>query len=207
MARKFKKVNKTKKGVPTDYLKGSKNPSAREKEILRTRSKYLKGKMTSKDYEAVEKARTKDKVKMKKGGSVPACVKKYAKSSGKSTSTLMKVYKRGQGAYFSSGSRPGQSSHSWGCGRVRSFATRKGGARKADKDLLRGGKKKKKMDTGGAASNKFPDFSGDGKITKKDILMGRGVIPQPNKKMKNGGEVARGCGAIDPKRKKKTKYF
>ena len=175
MARKFKEVNKTKKGVPTDYLKGSKNPSAREKEILRTRSKYLKGKMTSKDYEAVEKARTKDKVKMKKGGSVPACVKKYAKSSGKSTSTLMKVYKRGQGAYFSSGSRPG--------------------------------KKKKKMNTGGAASNKFPDFSGDGKITKKDILIGRGVIPQPNKKMKNGGEVARGCGAIDPKRKKKTKYF
>ena len=37
--------------------------------------------------------------------------------------------------------------------------------------------------------------------------MGRCVIPQPNKKMKNGGEVARGCGAIDPKRKKKTKYF
>ena len=204
MARKFKKVNKTKKGVPTDYLKGSKNPSAREKEILRTRSKYLKGKMTSEDYEAVEKARTKDKVKMKKGGSVPACVKKYAKSSGKSISTLMKVYKRGQGAYFSSGSRPGQSSHSWGCGRVRSFATGKGGARKADKDLLRGGKKKKKMNKGGEA---FPDFSGDGKITKKDILIGRGVIPQPNKKMKNGGEVARGCGAIDPKRKKKTKYF
>ena len=27
----------------------------------------------------------------------PACVKKYAKSSGKSESTLNKVYKRGQG--------------------------------------------------------------------------------------------------------------
>ena len=67
----------------------------------------------------------------------PACVKKYAKSSGKSVSTLNKVYKRGQGAYFSSGSRPGQSSHSWGCGRVRSFATGKGGARKADADLLK----------------------------------------------------------------------
>ena len=73
----------------------------------------------------------------------PACVKKYAKSSGKSESTLNKVYKRGQGAYFSSGSRPGQSSHSWGCGRVRSFATGKGGARKADSDLL--GKKSKKV--------------------------------------------------------------
>tara|TARA_R100000315_G_C5139554_1_gene79799 strand:+ start:53 stop:565 length:513 start_codon:yes stop_codon:yes gene_type:complete len=28
---------------------------------------------------------------------------------------------------------------------------------------------------------KFPDLSGDGKITKKDILMGRGVIDTPNK--------------------------
>jgi len=26
---------------------------------------------------------------------------------------------------------------------------------------------------------KFPDLSGDGKVTKKDILMGRGVIPKP----------------------------
>ena len=82
----------------------------------------------------------------------PACVKKYAKSSGKSESTLNKVYKRGQGAFFSSGSRPGQSSHSWGCGRVRSFATGKGGARKADSDLIRGKKKKKNMRLGGAVS-------------------------------------------------------
>lgn len=40
---------------------------------------------------------------------------------------------------------------------------------------------------------KFPDLSGDGKITKKDILMGRGVI-----KKKDGGIVrgkARGGGA------------
>ena len=82
----------------------------------------------------------------------PACVKKYAKSSGKSESTLNKVYKRGQGAFFSSGSRPGQSSHSWGCGRVRIFATGKGGARKADSDLIRGKKKKKNMQLGGAVS-------------------------------------------------------
>ena len=30
----------------------------------------------------------------------------------------------------------------------------------------------------------FPDMSGDGKITKKDILMARGVIPKTKKKMK-----------------------
>ena len=33
----------------------------------------------------------------------------------------------------------------------------------------------------------FPDYSGDGKITMKDILMGRGVISKPKKKMKRGG--------------------
>lgn len=134
----------------------------------------------------------------------PACVKKYAKSSGKSEATLNKVYKRGQGAYFSSGSRPGQSSHSWGCGRVRSFATGKGGARKADKDLLRGGKKKKKMTKGGEKKGGFPDLSGDGKITQKDILMGKGVIPKP---MQTGGAVSRGCGAVMSSKKRKTKYF
>ena len=56
-------------------------------------------------------------------------------------STLDKVYKRGLGAYFSSGSRPKTSQHAWAMGRVKSFVSGKGGARKADADLL--GKKKK----------------------------------------------------------------
>ena len=35
--------------------------------------------------------------------------------------------------------------------------------------MKKGGKAKKK--------SKFPDHSGDGKITKKDILMAKGIIP------------------------------
>ena len=80
--------------------------------------------------------------KRKSCGSKSAVLSKYAKSSGISKSTLSKVYSRGLGAYYSSGSRPGVSAHQWAAGRVRSFATGKGGARKADKDLIRGGKKK-----------------------------------------------------------------
>jgi len=38
----------------------------------------------------------------------------------------------------------------------------------------KGGKAKKK--------SKFPDHSGDGKITKKDILMAKGIIPKKKKK-------------------------
>ena len=33
----------------------------------------------------------------------------------------------------------------------------------------------------------FPDHSGDGKITKKDVLMAKGVIPKPKKNKKNNG--------------------
>ena len=73
-----------------------------------------------------------------------AVVNKYAKSSGISKSTLSKVYQRVLGAYYSQGSRPGVSAHQWAAGRVRSYATGKGGARKADADLRRGGKKKTK---------------------------------------------------------------
>jgi hypothetical protein len=57
-----------------------------------------------------------------------------------SKSTLDKVYKRGLGAYYSSGSR-NVSAQAWAMGRVKSFVTGKGGARKADNDLIRKRKK------------------------------------------------------------------
>ena len=82
---------------------------------------------------------TKKKSSSKKGSgkysSIPGAGR-FAKS------TLDKVYKRGLGAYFSSGSRPKTSQHAWAMGRVKSFVSGKGGARKADADLIRGGKKK-----------------------------------------------------------------
>ena len=84
--------------------------------------------------------------------------KKKAKKKGSSNSTtttlknmsakynvpvgiLRQVVKRGQGAYFSSGSRPGQPPTSWGIARARSFASGSGGARKADADLWKKVKK------------------------------------------------------------------
>ena len=63
----------------------------------------------------------------KKGG-------KYSsiKGAGRfSKSTLDKVYRRGLGAYLSSGSR-NTSMNAWSMGRVNSYMTGKGGARKAD---------------------------------------------------------------------------
>ena len=67
----------------------------------------------------------------------------------------------------------------------------------------------------------FPDLSGDGKVTMKDVLTGRGVIPRKGKKggglmeatsrlraqgLKAGG-VAKGCGAVMNDRRKVTKMY
>ena len=55
--RKFKKVSKTKSGVPTKYLSGAKNKSAKEKEILETKRRYKAG--LSIDIKKVSKSRAK----------------------------------------------------------------------------------------------------------------------------------------------------
>ena len=53
---------------------------------------------------------------------------------------LKKVYRRGQGAYLSSGSRPRTSMAAWSMGRVLSFLR---GSRKHDLDLRRKSRKRK----------------------------------------------------------------
>lgn len=55
--RKFKKVAKTKSGVPTKYLSGARNKSAKEKEILETKRRYKAG--LSIDVKKVSKSRAK----------------------------------------------------------------------------------------------------------------------------------------------------
>tara|TARA_R100001509_G_scaffold75032_1_gene41947 strand:+ start:910 stop:1101 length:192 start_codon:yes stop_codon:yes gene_type:complete len=60
MVRKFKKVAKTKKGVPKKYLKGAKNKSKREREILNTMKLYKMGKLTPAMMNKISKQRAKD---------------------------------------------------------------------------------------------------------------------------------------------------
>ena len=62
-----------------------------------------------------------------------------AKKSGYSLGTLTKVYRRGQGAFLSSGSRPGMTMSRWAHARVNSFIR---GSRKHDTDLRRARRKK-----------------------------------------------------------------
>ena len=52
-------VPKTKKGTPTKYVRGAKNPSAREREIMRTKKLYKQGKLTPAMMDAISKRRSK----------------------------------------------------------------------------------------------------------------------------------------------------
>ena len=62
-------------------------------------------------------------------------LKKKAEGTRFTYGQLARVYRRGQGAYLSGGSR-NVSMAAWAMGRVNSFVSGKGGARKADSDIL-----------------------------------------------------------------------
>jgi hypothetical protein len=65
-----------------------------------------------------------------------------AKATGISKSILKSVYAKGLAAW-KTGHRPGVGQHQWGMGRVNSFVTGKGGARKVDAKLWKRAKKSK----------------------------------------------------------------
>ena len=68
--------------------------------------------------------------------SVKKSLKKKAEGTRFTYGLLVKVYRRGQGSYLSGGSRNVPMA-AWAMGRVNSFVSGKGGARKADADILR----------------------------------------------------------------------
>lgn len=69
----------------------------------------------------------------KKSG-VTKSLRKKSKASGIPMGILRKVFARGMQAW-NAGHRPGVAQHQWGMGRVNSFITGAGGARKSDSDL------------------------------------------------------------------------
>jgi hypothetical protein len=77
----------------------------------------------------------------KKSG-VTASLRKKSKASGISMTILRKVFAKGMQAW-NAGHRPGVAQHQWAMGRVNSFITGSGGARKADADLWAKAKKQK----------------------------------------------------------------
>ena len=71
---------------------------------------------------------------MAKRSSIDKNLRMKASKSRFTFGELKQVYKRGEGAYLSSGSRPGVSMAAWAMGRVNSFLR---GSRKHDLDVRR----------------------------------------------------------------------
>jgi hypothetical protein len=150
----------SKKKVPEKYL--TKNKSAMKKEIDKYAGKdvyksqwdadYKSGKGgLGKRYKTKESTSTKAYKKMygeseeleeNKKSSIDKTLANKAKASGISKTTLKQVHSRGMAAW-NSGHRPGTPQSAWAMGRVNSFITGSGGARKADADLWAKAKKKK----------------------------------------------------------------
>jgi hypothetical protein len=78
----------------------------------------------------------------KKSG-VTETLRKKSKASGIPMGILRKVFSKGMQAW-NAGHRPGVAQHQWGMGRVNSFITGAGGARKADAKLWAQASKAKK---------------------------------------------------------------
>ena len=89
-----------------------------------------------------------------------------SKKTGIAYGTLKKVYDRGMAAW-NSGHRPGSTQQQWAMGRVNSFITGKGGARKADADLWKKRGKRKKEGVEEANPAPKPEDFGTSESTKE----------------------------------------
>ena len=113
-----------KRYVPTRLTK--KDKKKQKKEINKSRKAYKKGKYyTRKKVKSFKSKESAHVTKAKKiyGVKNVSASSNLAKKTGCSISALRKIVKKGQGAYYSSGSRPNQTGHSWGRARLASSIT------------------------------------------------------------------------------------
>lgn len=167
------KSSKTKSGkkIPGKYLAGlSEKGKHGSKEAMKKEIDKFRGTKEYKlDWDADYKKGK--RIKTKKGRATKAYEKIYgeenlnegadkalankSKKTGIPTGILRQVFNRGKAAW-NSGHRPGVSQDQWAYGRVNSFITGVGGARKADKDLWAKAKSRKKKK--GKKMKKFSEW-------------------------------------------------
>ena len=97
--------------------------------------------------------------------------KNLINKTGCSKNALMKILKKGQGAYYSSGSRPNQSAHSWGYARLASSITA-GKAAAVDFKILENGCKKNSKALKLAKKAKKKHNYGTRKVKKINLIGG-----------------------------------
>lgn len=136
-------LNKTVK-VPVRYLpKGlsRKDKEKQKKMLLKSRKMYKKGDYFTRKKLASFKSKPSNHVSNAKeiykvDNIAPNA--ELAKATGCSVDALEKIVKKGEGAYFSSGSRPNQTAQSWGYARLASSVTG-GNASLVDYSILKEG--------------------------------------------------------------------
>ena len=127
--------------VPVKYLPKSltrKDKRKYSRELRKSRRAYKKGKyVTRKKVKSFKKKESQHVINAKRIYNVKSvsASPELAKKTGCSVGALRKIVKKGQGAYYSSGSRPNQTGHSWGRARLASAIT-SGKAAAVDYNIL-----------------------------------------------------------------------
>ena len=134
--------------IPSHYI--PKTLSKRDKklqksELLKSRKLYKKGKYHTRRKLSTFKSKPSKHIKKVKDiyniDENKINISNLSKKTKCTRKALQKIVNKGMGAYYSSGSRPNQTPHSWGYARLYSAITG-GPASKIDKDILLKGCKK-----------------------------------------------------------------
>jgi len=130
--------------IPVRYLPfglSTKDSLKQAQMLKKSRSQYKKGKFFTRKPVPTFKSRPSSHIKnAQKIYGVEKMVpsNELAKATGCSLDALQQIVKKGEGAYFSSGSRPNQTAQSWGYARLASALTA-GKAAAVDFDILEKG--------------------------------------------------------------------
>ena len=130
--------------IPLRYLPfglSTKDSLKQAQMLKKSRSQYKKGKYFTRKPVTTFKSRPSNHIKnAQKIYGVEKMVpsKELVKATGCSLDALQQIVKKGEGAYFSSGSRPNQTAQSWGYARLASALTA-GKAAAVDFDILEKG--------------------------------------------------------------------
>ena len=112
--------------VPVKYLPkrlSKKDKAKQKKQLQKSRAAYKKGiYINRKPLKSFKNKKSQHLINAEKLYKVNKVVinNNLAKKTGCSIKALNKIVKKGLGAYYSSGSRPNQSAHSWGIARLAS---------------------------------------------------------------------------------------
>lgn len=121
---KRRKTSVPKRYVPKQLSKKDKKKQG--KELKKSREAYKKGKYhTRKKMKSFKSKVSPHIIKARKMYKIDKIkpTRKLAKATKCKLKGLKRMFKKGQGAYFSSGSRPNQTGHSWGYARMASAIT------------------------------------------------------------------------------------